>query len=271
MVLSNKLESSGAQVTDKTAVLLIRGLLRERRHWLDFPVLLSEQLQRPVLTLDLPGCGVLHKEKSAASIPALRSALQQQFAKRYPEYQGQPLHLVAISMGGMLALDWALAAPQQVKSLSLINSSSAGLSPFWHRLQIRNYFKVLLSALAGPLQREELIWQMTVSSPLQPEVLKQWQHWAIEHPVSRINALRQLWAASRFRAELRPLCPVFILSGLSDQLVSPLCSRALATKLQAPLITHPEAGHDLPLDATQWLVSVIDQNLNEVYQQYNCA
>ncbi|RVT46377.1 alpha/beta hydrolase [Rheinheimera sediminis] len=247
---------------DKTPVLLIRGLLRESRHWLDFPVLLSEQLQRPVLTLDLPGCGALHKEKSAASIPALRSALQQQFAAHYPQYQGQQLHVVAISMGGMLALDWALDAPQQVKSLSMINSSSAGLSPFWHRLQMRNYLKVLLAVLAGPIQREELIWQMTVSSALQPEVLKQWQQWAIEQPVSRSNALRQLWAASRFRAERKPLCPVFILSGLADQLVSPLCSVALANQLQAPLLTHPTAGHDLPLDATDWLIEQLISHLS---------
>lgn len=248
--------------TDQTPVLLLRGLLRESRHWLDFPALLSATLKRPVLTLDLPGCGMLNQQKSATSVPALRQQLQHQWAERYPQYQGKPLHLVAISMGGMLALDWALDAPQQVKSLVLINSSSAGLSPFWHRLQIRNYFKVLLSALAGPIQREELIWQMTVSSALQPEVLKQWQQWAIEHPVSRINALRQLWAASRFRAERKPLCPVFIVSGLADQLVSPLCSIALANQLQAPLLTHPTAGHDLPLDATDWLIEQLTAHLS---------
>lgn len=240
--------------TEQPPVLLLRGLLRESRHWLDFPALLSEKLQRPVLTLDLPGCGVLNQQKSATSVPALRQQLQQQWKDRYPEYQGRQVDLVAISMGGMLALDWALDAPQQVKSLVLINSSSAGLSPFWHRLQIRNYLKVLLAVLAGPIQREELIWRMTVSSAVQPEVLKQWQQWAIEHPVSRINALRQLWAASRFRVELRPLCPVLILSGLADQLVSPLCSLALANQLQAPLVTHPTAGHDLPLDAADWLI-----------------
>ena len=38
-------------------------------------------------------------------------------------------------MGGMLALDWAFAAPSQIKSLTLINSSSAGLSPLWQRFK----------------------------------------------------------------------------------------------------------------------------------------
>lgn len=240
--------------SEKAPVLLIRGLLRESRHWLNFPTLLSEKLQRPVFTLDLPGCGALYKEKSAASVPALRQQLQQQWAQRYPDYQGTAVHLVAISMGGMLALDWALAAPEQVKSLVLINSSSAGLNPFWQRLKPRNYLKVLLCLLAGPLQREELIWQMTVNSPLQPDVLKQWQQWAIEQPVSRVNALRQLWAASRFRLTQSPLCPVNVLSSQNDRLVSSICSKALAQRLQAALNIHPSAGHDLAIDEADWLI-----------------
>lgn len=257
--------------SEKTPVVLIRGLLRESRHWLHFPVLLSEKLQRPVFALDLPGCGALYQEKSAVSVPALRKQLQQQWAQGYPQYQGQAVHLVAISMGGMLALDWALTAPEQVKSVVLINSSSAGLNPFWQRLLPGNYLKVLLCLLAGPIQREELIWQMTVNSPVQPDVLKQWQQWAIENPVSRINALRQLWAASRFQVTQQPACPVCVVSGLADQLVSPRCSQALANQLNAALLTHADAGHDLPLEAGHWLADVIGQNLNEVYRQYSCA
>jgi len=240
--------------SEKTPVVLIRGLLRESRHWLHFPALLSEKLQRPVFTLDLPGCGALYKEKSAASVPALRHQLQQQWAERYPQYQGKTVHLVAISMGGMLALDWALTAPEQVNSVVLINSSSAGVNPFWQRLRPSNYLKVLLCLLAGPLQREELIWQMTVNSPLQPDVLKQWQQWAIENPVSRINALRQLWAASRFRFKQSPPCSVKVFTSKNDQLVSSECSLALAEKLQAPLFIHQTAGHDLPMDAADWLI-----------------
>ncbi len=256
---------------EQTPVLLLRGLLRESRHWLDFPALLSAKLQRPVFTLDLPGCGLLHQQKSATSVPALRAQLQQQWAETYPDEQGKALDLVAISMGGMLALDWALNAPQQVNSVTLINSSSAGLNPFWQRLQPRNYLKILLCLLAGPLQREELIWQMTVNSEVKPDILKQWQQWAIEHPVSRSNAVRQLWAASRFQLTARPACPVVVVSGLADQLVSPLCSQALAHKLNAALLTHADAGHDLPLDAGFWLADVIDQNLNGVYRQYSCV
>lgn len=265
--MSNTGTSTMALTADATPVLLIRGLLRESRHWLDFPALLSEKLQRPVYTLDLPGCGALFRQKSAASIPALRAQLQQQWIKTYPEYQDKAVHLLAISMGGMLALDWAHDAPWQVKSLVLLNSSSAGLSPFWQRLKPANYLKIIQAVLAGPLVREELIWRMTVNKAVDPAILQLWQDWALACPVKRSNALRQLWAASRFRVQGKVDCPVFVLSALADQLVSPLCSRALAEMLNAPLLSLPEAGHDLPLEAKDWLLTVLSTDVYGPLQQ----
>lgn len=243
--------------SDKTPVLLIRGLLRESRHWLDFPEGLSARLQRPVFTLDLAGCGSLYQKKSATTVPELRAQLQQQWALLYPEYQGQPVDLVAISMGAMLALDWALSAPVQVRSVALINSSSASLSPFWQRLLPRNYLNLMSCLLAGPILREELIWRMTSNSAPQPDVLAAWQHWAIQCPVSRLNAVRQLWAASRFRFVQIPQCRLMVIASTKDQLVSSACSRALAEKLNAPLFIHPTAGHDLPMDAADWLIELL--------------
>ena len=243
----------------QTPVLLLRGLLRESRHWLNFPSELANTLQRQVLSLDLPGCGALHHLRSASTVPALRAQLQAQWQRQYPEYQEQAMDVVAISMGGMLALDWALAAPTQIKSLTLINSSSAGLSPLWQRFKPQNYLNVLQALVTTSHQREQLIWQMTVNSPINPQILAKWQQWANECPVTRANALRQLWAASRFRINQIPNCPIQILSSVGDRLVSSACSQALANKLQAPLFSHASAGHDLPLEDSEWLVAKIAQ------------
>ncbi len=244
-------------------VLLLRGLLRESRHWLNFPNQLAEALQRPVLCLDLPGCGALYQLRSASTIPALRAQLQAQWQLRYPQYQQHPVDVIAISMGGMLALDWANAAPQQINSLTLINSSSAGLSPVWQRFKPQNYLNVLQALVTTSHQREQLIWQMTVNSPINPAILAKWQQWAKECPVTRANALRQLWAASQFRIRQIPSCPIQILSSVQDRLVSAACSHALAVKLQAPLFSHASAGHDLPLEDSEWLVARIAEFLQQ--------
>lgn len=245
--------NSGAVAADARPVLLLRGLLRERRHWLDFPQRLSLQLQRPVLTLDLAGCGVLNQQQSASSIAGLRAQLQQQWRLSYPEYQHLAVDLVAISMGAMVALDWAVAEPQQISSVALVNSSS-GLNRFWQRLRPANYLNMLLCLSAGASYRERLIWQMTVNSPLDQQLLELWQQWALQYPIRRTNALRQLWAASRFRLTAAPSCPLLVLCSSADRLVSAQCSRDLAEALQAPLQMHATAGHDLPLDAADWLI-----------------
>lgn len=255
---------NSAQAQAQPPVLLLRGLLRESRHWLNFPNELANTLQRPVLSLDLPGCGALHHLRSASTVPALRAQLQAQWQLRYPEYQQKNVDVVAISMGGMLALDWAFAAPSQIKSLTLINSSSAGLSPLWQRFKPQNYLNVLHALVTSSHQREQLIWQMTVNSSINPPILAKWQQWAKECPVTRANALRQLWAASRFRITQIPSCPIQILSSVQDPLVSSACSQALADKLQAPMFSHATAGHDLPLEDSEWLVSKISKFLSSI-------
>jgi pimeloyl-ACP methyl ester carboxylesterase len=72
-------------------------------------------------------------------------------------------------------------------------------------------------------------------------------------PVSRGNALRQLWAAARFAAAAAaPHCPVLILSSRADKLVDPACSAKLAAAWGVPRREHPWAGHDLPHDDPAW-------------------
>ena len=78
----------------------------------------------------------------------------------------------------------------------------------------------------------------------------------LRHPVSTRNALRQLWAAASFSApKAPPSMPTLILCGLGDHLVDPRCSAALAAHWGCPLATHPTAGHDLPLDAADWVLT----------------
>ncbi|WP_337840719.1 alpha/beta hydrolase [Rheinheimera sp.] len=248
-------------------VLLVRGLVREKRHWLNFPSQAAQQLNVPVLTLDVPGCGALCQQPSPLSIGQMRQQLQQQFVLQFPQHRHARLHLCAISMGGMLALDWAVAAPAQVASLVLMNSSSA-LSPFWQRLRPAQYFTLLRSMLSRqPEQREALIWQLTSNQPLQPEVIQQWVQIARENPVSAANAARQLWAAARFRPIAKPQCPVLVLVSQADRLVDWRCSERLANWLGAEVQLHSAAGHDLPLDDAAWLLA----QLKLFYSKVKCG
>jgi pimeloyl-ACP methyl ester carboxylesterase len=51
--------------------------------------------------------------------------------------------------------------------------------------------------------------------------------------------------------------PALVLVGDGDRLVSPGCSRALASHLGVELRVHPTAGHDLSLDAGPWFAAEV--------------
>lgn len=234
-------------------LLLIRGLTREQRHWGEFSPLLAARLCNPVLSFDYAGSGELYQQCSAANIGALRQSVRLQL-QQAPEFGGR-VHLLAISLGAMLAADWAAQYPQEVASITLINSSAKPLSPFYQRLRWRNYPLILRSIFMSVAERERLILRLTSANPAQHEgIVENWLLWQQQRPVSRLNALRQLWAASRFKVPAAPTCPTLLLSSLGDKLVNPQCTAALARYWQVPHIQHAWAGHDLPLDDANWLV-----------------
>lgn len=258
--LLKRMVSTTTASDSTTPVLLIRGLTREQRHWGRFLPKLNNAVANPVHCLDFAGCGALFQRHSPASISALRQSIRLQWQAF--GYQG-PVHLVAMSLGGMLAADWALKYPAEVASLQLINSSVRNLSPFYQRLRWQNYPQ-LLQLLCSPLAlREQRIIELTTArASRRPQLVKQWVKWQQQRPVSLANAVRQLWAASQFNLTGTPSCPVTLYNSLGDKLVSPQCSVALADYWQAKLITHPWAGHDIALDDPDWLVTQLVQALD---------
>lgn len=257
MVSGISLTSNTANCAEQIPVLLIRGLTREQRHWGDFRLQLAAQLPNPVLSYDFAGCGELYQQASPCKVSALRQSIRQQL-QRSSAFHGK-VHLVAISLGGMLASDWASVYPHEVASMLLINSSAKPLSPFYKRLNWRNYPALLMAMLASTANREKLILQLTTASPQPPQVLHNWQQWQQQRPVSAKNALRQLWAASRFTVAAAPRCKTLLISSAGDRLVSPDCTAALAEHWQVKHIRHAWGGHDLPLDDSHWLSAQIQQ------------
>jgi len=235
-------------------IVLLRGLAREQAHWGDFPAALARQTERVVWCQDLPGMGQYHREQSPADMARLAELMLPRLRRQH----AGPWHLVAMSLGAMLAVQLAALAPTQVSSLVLINTSAGALTPFYQRLRWQQYPKVLGAFVAPLQQREQLILQMT-STLLQQRQRQQQLAVALQiarqRPVLRSNVLKQLWAASHFQLPARPLCPILLLSGGADQLVDPICTERLAEYWQVPHQQHRQAGHDLVLDAPDWLLA----------------
>ncbi|MEY4750430.1 MAG: hypothetical protein RIQ60_2644 [Pseudomonadota bacterium] len=240
--------------------VLLRGLSRSVAHWGDFPQRLCERGLGEVICLDLPGNGSLHELPSPTCIATTLADVRARLANALPQGDAPhaPVHLLALSMGGMLACEWAQRWPQDLASLVLINSSLRGVSPLHQRLRPSAWVALLpLLLMPASAQRWETTLHALTSArtATRASVVADWVELRQRQPVSRLNALRQLLSAARYTAPaLAPEPPVLVLGSAGDRLVNPRCSRALARRWDATLQIHPDAGHDLPLDDPQWLL-----------------
>lgn len=242
-----------------TPWVLVRGLTRESGHWGAFPSQLAARFPGvPVCAVDLPGNGEFHQVRSPASVHAMAQACR--FALR-TQGIAPPYRVVAMSLGAMVAAHWAHGHPAELKAAVLISTSLRPWSPLHHRLRPAAWPGLLQAAFArDPVRQEQAVWALTSrrADADRDAIVAQWAVLRRRHPVTAANALRQLWAAARYQAPaMAPSVPLLLLAGAGDRLVHPDCSAALARAWALPLHVHDHAGHDLPLDAGDWVADRI--------------
>jgi pimeloyl-ACP methyl ester carboxylesterase len=240
-----------------TTWVLLRGLMREARHWGEFPAQFQAVTGATrLVTVDFPGNGSLHAQSSACSVEAMAKHCHDQLRRLG---HTPPYSVLAMSLGAMVAVEWSKQYPGEIERLVLINTSLAPQNPFHHRLRSANYPALLRSMIfGGKTQREQIILRVTSniawSTDRKIQLLAQWVGYAQDAPVSRMNILRQLYAAASYRATSTPPgAPVLLLAGLNDRLVAAQCSRTLARLWSCKVEMHETAGHDLPLDDGLWV------------------
>jgi pimeloyl-[acyl-carrier protein] methyl ester esterase len=244
--------------------VLLRGLARESGHWGDFPEHLQASIPNStVITLDLPGAGRFSEMRSFLSIAETTRFVRAQYQEKSGDAQAiLRTHLVAISLGGMVASEWLTHWPEDFHSLTLINTSFKGYSPPYKRLLFTSYRYLASAAFTRSSEnREGHIFDMVSNRPeLKAKAVADWSRLHNLRPMSVENILRQLTAAALFKTALeKSPCPTLILGSLADRMVSPSCSELIARRWGAELRQHPTSGHDLPLDQPEWVASQIHQ------------
>jgi pimeloyl-ACP methyl ester carboxylesterase len=253
-MLRRLIDNSGGAMT----WVLLRGLIREARHWETFPDAFRAQVgDEPVLTPDLPGNGGRFRDPSPTSVSQMVDILREDLRR---SGHSPPYKVLALSLGAMTVVDWMDRHPEELHCSVLMNTSAGRFSPFWKRLRpaIWPWIPVVL-AMRDRVRREYRILRLTSNSLDESrrwQLARRWAEYQHEAPVSTANSLKQLYAASRFRAPARlpESVPTLILNGEGDRLVHPDCSEALARAWRVALKRHRVAGHDLPLDAPDWVI-----------------
>jgi pimeloyl-ACP methyl ester carboxylesterase len=231
--------------------VLLRGWAREARHWGVFPSELERTLGARVIAADLPGNGRLCRRRTPMSIGRIADEVRLGL-----RLEG-PLHLLGLSLGGMVAIEWARRYPSEIAGCVLVNTSLRPFSAFYERLRPRTYGTLARLAFfeRRAHAREAAILRLTSAGSPSAALVSQWAGYAEEEPVSRANVLRQLLAAARYRAPESPPAPVLVLASRGDALVDVRCSIALAQRWRVPLSLHESAGHDLALDDGAWVAA----------------
>jgi pimeloyl-ACP methyl ester carboxylesterase len=236
--------------------ILLRGLARESAHWGAFVPLLQSAFPHAQITLlDLPGTGGFYRDTSPYTIKAITDKV------RGHAYDNglikQPVTLLALSLGAMVAWAWMQRFPEDICGATLMNTSFADLSPFYQRLRWQSYTNFVALAMTRELRsRESGILQLVSNSRNHNEqTIQAWEKIQTIRPMSLNNSIRQIIAAASYRpGDLKPQQPVLLLNGQGDRLVAPACSEAIHKKWNLELRRHPWAGHDLTMDDGAWVV-----------------
>lgn len=242
--------------------IFIRGLGRHALHWDPFLREFKRHFpQDEVELLDLRGNGTLSHSPSCLSIPEnmrdLRS--RSELLKKHGS-----VYLMTISLGSMIGVEWARTFPQEIAGLVTINTSDRGTSPFYERMKPKNYLRILGVMGHAPSNQdiERTILEMTTQDPKYKKELM--QSFAKIPPTTRSNFVRQLIAASRYEfPDHKPKTEILMLCSDGDQLVSSECTKRIAQMWTLKPHVHPTAGHDLPLEAPEWICQEVENWLRQ--------
>ena len=248
--------------------ILLRGLGRDKRHFGRFLDKFQQAFaDDTVITIDTLGNGEFKGLKSPTDIAKYTEHCRKILAQ---SGHNKAIELVALSLGGMVAMDWTTRYPQEINSITIMNTSAANLTPPHKRMQLSTLSRLLYAFLINCSNKgiESAIVNATSNQQiLNPNALEQTiQSWTAireQGVTSTINMIRQLAAAATFKLEKPPnIDPnkLLILASDKDHIVNHQASIDLQHFFNCPMLVHMQAGHDLPLDAPNWVIEQIKQH-----------
>lgn len=247
-------------------IYLIIGLTKESRHWSqDFLDEIKRELRpQEIHLVDLPGSGKFLSQKSPASVAKIVDV-----ARSHQTFHADRKRLVvAISLGGMVAWEWVSRYPNDFDGLVMINSSLAGVSPTFKRVQPKALIDFFRIAAAPKGETKEQLILDLCSNHLEnaKKIHPHWTKLSLEANMHFPNVLRQLVAGMRFRPKKIPSLPMLVVAARHDRLAHYSCSEKIAemTKAKFVLCEDQKVGHAFHLDGPEFLVKEIKGWLKNV-------
>ena len=223
-------------------VLLVHGLGSSTLDWEAQVAVLARHHR--VITFDVRGHGRSAKPKQRYSV----ALFAEDTAALIRALDFGPMHVVGISMGGMIAFQLAVTAPELVRSLVIVNSGPAMPVTTWsQRMMI--WTRVAIVRLRGMRAMGTMLADRLLPKPEHAPLRAQFvERWAANQPRAYLSALHGLlnWTVMEHLKDIR--CPTLILSGDLDY--TPIAVKQEYTALipGAELVVIPDARHMMPVE-----------------------
>lgn len=177
----------------------------------------------------------------------------------------QSAHVFGISMGGMIAQEFALQYPKRVRSLILGCTAAGGATAVLAEPEVN---QMLLAR--GSMTREEAAWASVpfIYDPGTPknlieEDIDKRRPW-FAHPAAYIAQLQGIMAWEAYSRLGSIAVPTLVIHGASDRLVPPGNGKLIAEKIPgAKLVMIPNASHVFTTDQPAGAHSAIMQFLGK--------
>lgn len=225
-----------------TPVIFLHGLGSSADDWaLQVPVFAE---RHRVITLDLRAHG-----QSGVRQPLTVDAMASDVAGLLAQLNTGPAHVIALSLGGCVALALGIHHPECVRSLTLVNTFAKFPITSWRGLQraVQRFWLLQFRPIQELAQ--------FVAAGLFPHPDQRWLYEAAVMSLSK-NSRQAYWAAlhaiRRFdaRARLKDIrCPTLVMIGERDTTVPRVAGEYLAQAIPgARRFLMPNSGHASPMD-----------------------
>jgi len=226
------------------AVLLLHGLGADGSSWTLQMLPLSQAGFRP-LAVDVPGFGASRYDGRGWNLQRVAA----QMADLLKELGTGPAHIVGLSMGGVIAQQFALDFPHLTRRLVLVSTFAhlrpQNLSQFFYFLQ-----RILLVHLVGLPAQAEVVARRVFPRP-EEEELRQQVVLRIKQadPRAYRAAMRSLGLFNSLPHLGQIKSPTLVISGEHDTTVRPEAQRKIAESIPgARQAIIPGGGHAVTID-----------------------
>lgn len=236
------------------AIVLIHGLGGDLDNWLFNIDALAERAS--VYALDLPGHGQSSKDIADPTLRGLAQAL----IAFMDEVGIADAHLVGHSLGGAVAMQTAVDAPDRVRSLALIGS--AGLGPEINSGYIDAFVTAGSRRELKPVLEHLFARKDLVSRQLVDDVLKYKRLDGVSEALTKLSS--SLFAGARQRAQLGEALrdvdiPTMVIWGEDDEIIPAKHAAALTGKARAHVIGG--AGHMVQMEAANAVNALLKEHI----------